>query len=100
MAFAGPGEATLPHEFPPLRRHRTTFLIPAMPVDTRLDFRVRSFERDQDRVPDVRGGLRRDAVLEDRGVRILRHPPDNEETRPARSCTPLLRGHVGSHPFR
>src|SRR5207245_2082608 len=44
--------------------------------------------------------LRPDALLEDRGVRILRHPPDNEETRLARSCAPALRGHVGPHPFR
>src|SRR3989449_2390774 len=93
-----PGEANLPHEPPPFRRHRSAFLIPAKPVDDRFDFRVRPFERDQDRVPDVRGGLRRDAVLEDRGVRILRHPPDNEETRLARSCAPALRGHVGPIP--
>src|SRR5207249_3489451 len=80
-----PRDVDLPDQVPPFRGHRSARLVAAVPVLHLIHLDIPAGDRDHEGVAHVRRGLRRDLVLEDRRVRRLGHPPEDEKVRlPAR----------------
>src|SRR5205823_3865155 len=74
----GQSDLELSEDVAPLGGHRLAILVPSVPIVNGVDLRVLPGDGDHQRIPDARGGFRRNLIVEDGRVRHLGHPPDNE----------------------
>src|SRR5437867_2745535 len=95
-----PRDVDLPDEIAPFRGHRCARFVAAVPVLDLVHLDVATRDRDHEGVSHVRRGLGGDLVLEDRRVRRLGHPPEDQIVRLPARYPGAFRFHLGLGSFR
>ena len=74
----GPRDGERAGDIPPFRGHGPPCIVAAVVVDHLVERDAFAGDLDDECVPDTRGGVRRDLVIERGGVRNLGLPPEDE----------------------